>query len=169
MFFSRQGLTSSLLLNVAVQSVKLLTLTQKITFLVFRNGKSCSLDNFRTFSNFSLETLLQNLVSINCSHIQMSNFRISDQSLINQNCLNSRTSIDVDIKLGQVTKTDMRNWATSKIFDDDFMSINCDTFFISPVYDQFLKTWKPNSEHVVRKLTFSLKVAFCFTKTENRS
>ena len=169
MFFSRQGLTSSLLLNVAAQSVKLSTLTQKITFLVFRNGKSCNLDNFRTFSNFSLETLLQNLVSLNCSRAQMSNFRISDQSLINQNCLNSRTSIDVEIKLGQVIKLDKRNRATSKIFDDDFMPINCDAFFISPVYGQFVKICRQNFEHMVRKLTFSLKVAFCFTKNENRS
>ena len=99
----------------------------------------------------------------------MSNFRISDQSLINQNCLNSRTSIDVEMKLGQVTKLDKRNRATSKMFDDDFMPINCDPFFISPVYGQFVKIWRQNSEHMVHKLTFSLKVAFCFTKNENRS
>ena len=39
----------------------------------------------------------------------ISDFRISGQSLIKGNCHNSRTSDDIDIKLGPVTKTDKRN------------------------------------------------------------
>ena len=34
----------------------------------------------------------------------ISNFQISGQSLIKENCHNSRTSDDVDMKLGPVTK-----------------------------------------------------------------
>ena len=36
-------------------------------------------------------------------------FRISGQSLIKENCHNSRTSEDIDIKYGPVTKPDKRN------------------------------------------------------------
>ena len=39
---------------------------------------------------------------------------ISGQSLIKENCHNSRTSGDIDIKLGPVTKRDKRNKTTSK-------------------------------------------------------
>ena len=41
-------------------------------------------------------------------------FRISGQSLIKENCHNSRTSDDIDMKLGPVTKLDKRNKTTSK-------------------------------------------------------
>ena len=40
--------------------------------------------------------------------------RISGQSLIKENCHNSRTSDDIDIKLGPVTKLDKRNKTMSK-------------------------------------------------------
>ena len=39
----------------------------------------------------------------------VSDFRISVQSLIKENCRNSRTSDDIDIKLGPVIKLDKRN------------------------------------------------------------
>ena len=39
----------------------------------------------------------------------ISNFRISGQSFKNENCRNSRTSHDIDMKLGPVTKLDKRN------------------------------------------------------------
>ena len=35
--------------------------------------------------------------------------RISGQSLINENCCNSRTGYDIDMKDGPVTKLDKRN------------------------------------------------------------
>ena len=44
----------------------------------------------------------------------ISDFRISGQSLIKGNCHNSRTSDDIDMKLGPETKLDKRNKATSK-------------------------------------------------------
>ena len=42
----------------------------------------------------------------------ISDFRISSQSLIKENCHNSRTSDDIDMKLGTVTKLDKRNKTT---------------------------------------------------------
>ena len=44
----------------------------------------------------------------------VSDFRISGQSLIKENCHNSRTSDDIDMKLGPVTKVDIRNKTASK-------------------------------------------------------
>ena len=40
---------------------------------------------------------------------------------------NSKTSDDIDMKQGAVTKIDKRNKMTSKKFGDDIMSENCDT------------------------------------------
>ena len=42
----------------------------------------------------------------------ISNFLISGQYLINENCHNSGTSTDIDLKLRPVTKIDKRNTAT---------------------------------------------------------
>ena len=39
-------------------------------------------------------------------------FQIFGQSLMNKNCDNSRTSNDIDMKLGPVTKCDKRNTTT---------------------------------------------------------
>ena len=44
----------------------------------------------------------------------VSNFQISSQSSIKENCQNSRTIGDIDMKLVPVTKLDKRNKATSK-------------------------------------------------------
>ena len=38
----------------------------------------------------------------------ISDFRISGQSFIKENCHNSRTSDDIDMKLGPVTKLDKK-------------------------------------------------------------
>ena len=51
----------------------------------------------------------------------ISDFQISGQSLIKENCHDSRTSNDTDMKLGPVTKINRINKAMSKIFDDDVM------------------------------------------------
>ena len=59
-------------------------------------------------------------------------FRISG-FLINplqKNCHDSRTSNDIDMKLGPVTKLDKRNTATSKKLDDDVLSANYDAIVI---------------------------------------
>ena len=44
------------------------------------------------------------------------------QSLIKENCHNFRTSDDIDMKLGPVTKLDKGNKTTSKKIDVDVMS-----------------------------------------------
>ena len=60
----------------------------------------------------------------------MSDFRISGQSLIKKNCYNSKTSDDIDIKLGPVTKFDKGNKSTSRKFDDEVISEYCDVIAI---------------------------------------
>ena len=49
---------------------------------------------------------------------------------INENCYNSRSSNDIDMKFRPVTKLDKRNKTTSKRFDDGVVSANCDVFLI---------------------------------------
>ena len=46
----------------------------------------------------------------------ISDFQISRQFLIKKSCHNSRTSDDIYMKLGPVTKLDKRNKTTSKFF-----------------------------------------------------
>ena len=66
-----------------------------------------------------LETFVPNSVSVSQSSDigensdgDISNFRISGQFLIKVNCRNSRTSDDIEIKLGPVTKLDKRKKIT---------------------------------------------------------
>ena len=54
------------------------------------------------------------------------------------------------MKLGLVTKLDKRNKTTKK-FDEDVISANCDVIVIFPIYGQFGAIWKPDSGHLVRK------------------
>ena len=61
----------------------------------------------------------------------ISDFRISGQSVIKENCHNSGTSDDIDLKL------DKRNKTISKKFDGDVVSVNCDVIVIFPIYGQF--------------------------------
>ena len=49
------------------------------------------------------------------------------------------------MKLGPVTKLDKKNKTTSKIFDDDVMSANCDFIVIFPIFSQFGAIRKSNS------------------------
>ena len=53
------------------------------------------------------------------------------------------------MKLGPVTKLDKRNKTTSKKFDDDVMSENCDVIVIFPIYGQFGAIRKPDSGRMV--------------------
>ena len=53
---------------------------------------------------------------------------------MNENFHNSRTSNDIDMKLGLVTKLDKRRL---KRFDNNLMSTNYDVIVIFPVYGQF--------------------------------
>ena len=51
--------------------------------------------------------------------------------------------------LGPVTKLGMRNKTTSKKFDDNVMSANCDVIVIFPISGQFGVIWKPDSGRIV--------------------
>ena len=62
--------------------------------------------------------MVPNFVSLTRHSLQIlgktSDFRISGQSLMKENCHNSRISNDIDMKLGPVTKFNKRNKTTSK-------------------------------------------------------
>ena len=72
-------------------------------------------------------------------------FWISAQSLIKENYRNSRTSDDIDMKLGLVTKLDKRNKTTSKKINGGVLSANFDVIVIFPIYGQFGAIRKPDS------------------------
>ena len=55
------------------------------------------------------------------------------------------------MKLGPVTKLDKRNKTTSKKFDVDVMSENCDVIVIFRIFGQFGAVRKPDSGHRVCK------------------
>ena len=78
-------------------------------------------------------------------------FRISGQSLINENYSNSKANNDIDIKLGSLTKLDKRNTAASKKFDDDIMSTKCDVFVIFQFCAQFGAIRKPGCGNMVHE------------------
>ena len=81
----------------------------------------------------------------------ISNFQISSQSLIKGNCHNSRTSDDIDMKLGPVTKPDKKSKTRPKKFDDDVISENCDVIVIFWIYGRFGAIQRPNSRRKVCK------------------
>ena len=55
------------------------------------------------------------------------------------------------MKLGSVTKLDNRNKTTSKKFDVDVMSKNCDVIVVFRVFGQFGAVRRPDSGHKVCK------------------
>ena len=55
------------------------------------------------------------------------------------------------MKLKHETKIDKRNKTTSKNFDGDVMSENCDVIAIFPISGQFGAIWKPDSRRIVCK------------------
>ena len=81
----------------------------------------------------------------------ISNFQISGQSLIKENCYNSRTSDGIDMKLGPVTKLDKRNKTMSKNIDGDVMTANYDGIVIFLIYGQFRAIQKPDSGRIACK------------------
>ena len=118
------------------------------------------------------------MVSITCprsldigqnSDRDISNFQISAQSLIKENCHNSRTSDDIDMKFGHVTKLDK----TNKIMSKNSMLTSCQTIVTSLSFFRFLvnlewsQGWIPDTESA--KVMFSVTVTFCLTETENRT
>ena len=72
-------------------------------------------------------------------------------------CHNSRTSYDVDMKLALVTKLGIRNKATSKKFEDEVISRNCDLIAMFPIYGRFGAIGKPGSGVIVCKTYISIK------------
>ena len=55
------------------------------------------------------------------------------------------------MKLGSVTKLDMRNTTKSKKIDDNVMSTNFDAIVLFLIYGQFVDTEKPESGGMVYK------------------
>ena len=100
---------------------------------------------------------------------EISDFRISVQSFIKEKFHNCRTSHDIDMKLGSVTKLDKRHKKTSRKVDVDVMSENCDVIVIFGFLANLKQSggWILNTESA--KVTFSVIVIFCLTKTENRT
>ena len=71
-----------------------------------------------------------NLASLTHPSFQILNKTQRVEFLVNplqKSCHNSRTTNDIDMKIGPVTKLGKRNKATSEKLDDDVLSAN-DTF-----------------------------------------
>ena len=117
--------------------------------------------HFAAFSNISLETFMPNLVSLTppspkiLSKTQMGVFLISrflvNSLVILSWSIHSKTRGDIDTKLGPVAKLNKRNKTTSKKFDDDVMSVNCDFIINFSIYGQFGAIRKLDSGRVVCK------------------
>ena len=91
-----------------------------------------------------------------------SDLRILGQSLIKGNCHNYRTSDDIDMELGPITKLDKRNKTTSKK-----LAMTSLPFFQITANLEQSGSRIPEVQSV--KLMFSLIVTFHLTKTENRT
>ena len=76
------------------------------------------------------------------------NFGFLIKSLIKENCHNAKTSDDIDMKLGPVTKLYKRN-NTSKIFDVNLAS--CDVITPFSIYVQFGAIQIPDSGCIICK------------------
>ena len=102
----------------------------------------------------------------------ISDFRISGKCLIKENCPNSGTLYDIDMKLESVTKIDKRNTVLSKKFGNDVMLLNCDIIIMLPIYDHFGAIQKPDSGRMVYKTCIFINSNLFFSnlsKTENRT
>ena len=99
----------------------------------------------------------------------ISDFRISAQSLMKENCHSSRTSDEIDMKLGKATKLDKRNKTTSKKIDDDV----CWKIVTSSSFFGFLANLQQSGGRIPDtesgKLMFSVIVTYCLTNYENRT
>ena len=87
----------------------------------------------------------------------ISDFQISNQFFIKENCHNYRTSDDVHMELGPVTKLFKREKIPSKNLDDDVMSENCDVIAIFVIFGQFGPIWKVDSWHIDCKTYIIIK------------
>ena len=87
----------------------------------------------------------------------ISDFQISSQSLIKKNCNNSRTSNDIDIKLGPVIKLNKKNTVTLK----KFMMMSCQQIVMSLLFFQFMANLEQSGGRIPD--AWSVKVAFSLT------
>ena len=104
-------------------------------------------------SNFSLETSMPNLVFLSCSsfqvlkknsrrgYFQLPNFQPNS---LHKNCINSRSSNDIGMRLGPVTKFDEKNTIASKK-NYDSVSANYEATLIFSICGQFEVIWKADS------------------------
>ena len=106
-----------------------------------------------------ISTLINTYLFITFINIYISGFRISGQSLIEENCHNSRTRNDIDMKLGPATKLYKRT--------------PCRQIVTSLLFSRFVANLEQSGSRIPDawsvKLTFSLIVTFYLTKTENRT
>ena len=79
----------------------------------------------------------------------ISDFWISGQSFMKENCHNARTRDGIDLKLGPVAELDKRNKILSKKNVDNVMSENYNVIVIFPIYWKFGAIWKPSSGRIV--------------------
>ena len=68
------------------------------------------------------------------------------------------------MKFGPVTKLDKRNKKTSKKFDDDIMSGNCNVIVIFQFMDNLEQSESKIPDAISVKLTFSITANFYFAK-----
>ena len=99
----------------------------------------------------------------------ISDFQISGQFLIKENCYNSRTRDDIDMKIEPVTKLDKRN----KTKLQNLAMTPCREIVTLLPFFRFLANseqsggWIADTESA--KVTFSVIGTFCLTKSENRT
>ena len=94
---------------------------------------------------------------------------MSGQSLIEENCHNSRASDDIDMKLEPVSKLDKKNKTTQKKIDNDVMS----KIVTSSPFFAFLSNLEQSGGRILdtegAKVLFSVIVTISLTKTQNRT
>ena len=97
----------------------------------------------------------------------ISDIRISRESLIKENCHNSRTSDDIDLNLGPVTELNKRNSVKK------FAMTSCQKIVASLSLSEFLANLEQSGGRILdtefAKVVFSVIVTFCLTKTGNRT
>ena len=71
----------------------------------------------------------------------ITDFPISGNSVIKENCQNSRSSDDIDMKLGPIIKLDMRSQTTSK-------KIEVSRTVTSLSFSQFMAKWEKSRSRI---------------------
>ena len=95
----------------------------------------------------------------------ISDFRISGQSIINENCHNYRTIHDIDMKLNLARETRQLHKSLTLALCQQILSSM--SFFQLMVNSQSPGSRIPDAQPI--KLRFSLTITFCLKKTQNRT